>query len=373
VKARLQRLSFDRPMRILLSRVKATDPNFAIGLTLIVTLAGAEIFAATFYYLNRIRTARISGQSITIVSAGRPAPSPIAAEQRSKSEPPTKPSPAPSAVDRLLQEAIELRDRGDTATALARLNEASELDPTNAMVLEETAKTYESMQRFDRSNETWRKLRDLGPSAGPLYELADRRLNFGVPISGAPGSGSATESPDAAPSPTESGGVREDPTFGISEINATDTPDPDAEKNLTLRIGIKKQTNAAIDHNKVRILVKFYDTVNDAEIKLTDADVNYEWLTAKHDWADANPEILSVNYLRPKARASSPDTEPSETAAAVKSRKGRSANSGSSSSEKRKYLGYEIFVYYNDKLQAAQAEPARLLQIYPPSEGVSSR
>jgi hypothetical protein len=206
-----------------------------------------------------------------------------------------------------------------------------------------------------------------------LYELAARRLKFGVPSPGTASAGTTPE-PLGGASSSEVGNIPEGSTFGISEINATETPDPEADKNLTLRIGIKKQTNAAIDHNKVRILVKFYDTVNDKEVKLTDADVNYEWLTAKHDWADANPEILSVNYLRPKARASSPDTELLETAAAGagKSRKGRSPNTGSSSSEKRKYLGYEIFVYYNDKLQAAQAEPVQLLKLYPPSDSTSS-
>ena len=77
--------------------------------------------------------------------------------------------------------------------------------------------------------------------------------------------------------------------MGITEVKATETPDPDAETNLALRIGIKKQPGATIDHTKVKILVEFYDTVGDKDVKLTDADVNYEWLTPKHDWTDAIP------------------------------------------------------------------------------------
>jgi tetratricopeptide (TPR) repeat protein len=360
-------------MRIVFSRAKAADPNFAIGLGLIVTLAVAEIFAATFYYLNHMQATRASGQAVATASAGRPAVSATSMGPLPRSSPATSvPSPEPSTVDRLLQEAIELRDRGDTTTALARLQQASEQDPNNALVLEETAKTYESMQLFDRSNETWRKLRDLGPSVGPLYALADRRLKFGVPSPGTASTGVTPESTGSAPA-TDIGNPREASTFGISEINTTETPDPDAEKNLTLRIGIKKQTNAAIDHNKVRILVKFYDTVNDKEVKLTDADVNYEWLTAKHDWADANPEILSVNYLRPKTKSASSEAALSEAAAAVKpGQKGRATKGSSTAGGPRKYLGYEIFVYYSDKLQAAQAEPAQLLQLYPPSDSISS-
>ena len=38
----------------------------------------------------------------------------------------------------------------------------------------------------------------------------------------------------------------------------------------------------------------------------------------------------------------------------------------------RRYLGYRVLVYYNDELQAVQAEPARLLKLFPPSSAMSS-
>jgi hypothetical protein len=57
--------------------------------------------------------------------------------------------------------------------------------------------------------------------------------------------------------------------FGISDLKAAETPDPNAEKNLTLRIGIKKLSDATIDPNEVRILVKFFDTVDDKEVLQT--------------------------------------------------------------------------------------------------------
>jgi hypothetical protein len=364
----------DRPMRIVLSRATQADPNFAIGLGLIVILAAAEIFGATSYYLNRMRAARTSGQSAAMASVARPPVSPTTVAQRPQLSPAAiPPSPALSTVDRLLQEAIELRDRGDTTTALARLHEASERDPNNAMVLEETAKTYESMQLFDRSNETWRKLRDLGPSVGPLYELADRRLKVGVPSPGAASTGVAPESTGGVPSRTEIGGIPEGSTFGISEISAMETPDPDTETNLTLRIGIKKQPTTQIDHTKVKIQVFFYDTVDNKDVKLTDADVNYEWLTPKHDWTDTNPEILAVTYLRPKIKGPSSEATLSDTAAAVKpGEKGRATKGRSAVQGVRRYLGYRVLVYYDDKLQAVQAEPTRLLELFPPSESISS-
>jgi hypothetical protein len=213
----------------------------------------------------------------------------------------------------------------------------------------------------------------MGPAAGPAYELADRRLKLGVPTSAPAGSGLASASLEAGASRNDADGIQEGSIFGITEVKTTETPDPDAETNLMLQIGIKKQANATIDHTKVKIQVFFYDTVDDKDIKLTDADVNYEWLTSKHDWTDTNPEMLSVTYLRPKSKAISSEAVLSAAAAAIKpGQKGRAVKSSASEGGERRYLGYRVLVYYNDQLQAVQAEPARLLKMFPPSVTSSS-
>src|SRR5262249_57311436 len=51
---------------------------------------------------------------------------------------------------------------------------------TNAEVLAETAIIYESIPNFDKSNEAWRKIQEIGPSAGPLYELANLKFKPGL-------------------------------------------------------------------------------------------------------------------------------------------------------------------------------------------------
>src|SRR5215472_7109925 len=100
------------------------------------------------------------------------------------------PASGPSLVDQLKREGIELRDRGDTTNAIERLQEALDSEPNNAAVLAELAKTYDLMQLHDSANEIWRKLQEMGSSAGAAYELADRRLKLGAPT------------PAAAPMPT---------------------------------------------------------------------------------------------------------------------------------------------------------------------------
>jgi hypothetical protein len=363
-------------MRTLLSRGIQVDPAFHIGLSLVVIFAVAEILAAVLYYTGLHRTARTPTAAVT---APQPATSPVSVAAPAPAAPQTVASPAAavplpsqSLADQLLREGIQLRDRGDTTNALARFQEALDNEPDNTAVLEETAKTYESMQLVDRANDLWRKIKEMGPSAGAAYELADQRLKVGVQAAGTADPAATTASSDV-PRHKDIGGNAEGALMGISEVKTTETPDPDVETNLTVQIGIKKQPGAEIDHTKVKIMVEFYDTVGDKDIKLTNADVNYEWLTAKHDWTDTNPEVLSVRYLRARTAAGSSESSLSETAATVRpGQKGRGKGAAADTG-RRKYLGYIIRLYYNDDLQAVQAEPSRLLQHFPPSKTTMAR
>ena len=365
-------------MRTLLSRATQVDPSFNVGLGLVIILALAEAFAVTSYYIGRVQPVRAPAQPVATTIA-RPATSPVStpapvvqATQAAPSSESAPQKPPPSLVDQLLREGIELRDRGDTTNALARFEEALDSESNNVTVLEEIAKTYDAMQLYNKSNEMWRKLHDMGPSAGEAYQLADQRLKLGVSTPATTDAGMANASLATA-SHRDVGGNAEGAVMGITEVKVAETPDPDADTNLALRIGIKKQPDATIDHTKVKILVEFYDTVGDKDVKLTNADVNYEWLTPKHDWADTNPEVLSVSYLRPKAGMISSESSLSEAAATVRpGQKGRSSKVSSADAGKRKYLGYRIRIYYDDKLQAVQAEPSRLLQLFPASENGSA-
>src|SRR2546421_1952594 len=313
------------------------------------------------------RLSRWHSELTRTIPSPSPSPSPLTLTESSVEAMAQTPAFWPSLVDQLLREGIELRDRGDTTNAIERLQEALDSEPNNAKVLAETAKTYDLMQLYDRANEMWRKLQEMGPSAGAAYELADRRLKLGVPTPGTAVSGDASSLTGAAPQ-RDIGGNREGSVMGISEVKTTETPDPDAEKNLTLQIGIKKQPGATIDHMKVKILVEFYDTVGDKDIKLTNADVNYEWLTPKHDWTETNPEVLSVRYVRAKTAGGSPESSLSEAAATVRPGQKTRGKSSALDSGKRKYLGYIIRIYYDDDLQADQAETPRPLQLFPPSK-----
>jgi len=364
-------------MRTLLSRAIQIDPSFHVALGVLVILAIAEVFFATSYYVGRARANRVSAQAVSAAITRAPAASSPSAPAPAAAQPSVPPpaavtSPAPSIVDQLLLQGKEFREKGDTTNALARFQEALDSEPDNTGVLQETAQTYESMQMFDRANDIWRRIKQISPSDSATYALADRRLKVGVPAAPTvePGGGPAETD---VPTRKDVGGNAEGPIMGISDVKTKETPDPDAEANLALEIGIKKQPGAVIDHNKVKILVFLYDIVNDKDIKLTDVDVSYDWQTSKHDWSGTDPEVLLVRYVRPKTGGALSESSLSEAAAKVKpGQKGRGSK-GSADIGQRKYLGYIVRVYYGDDLQAVQAEPARLLQQFPLSKNPSGR
>jgi tetratricopeptide (TPR) repeat protein len=361
-------------MRTLLSRAIQIDPSFHAALGVLVILAIAEVFFATSYYVGRARANRVSAQAVTATIARAPAASASTPAAAQPSVPPAAAlsTPPPSIVDQLLRDGKEFRERGDTTNALARFQEALDSEPDNTGVLQEMAQTYESMQMFERANDVWRRIKQISPSDSSTYALADRRLKVGVPAAPTIEPGGAPAEADV-PSRKDVGGNADGPIMGISDVKTKETPDPETETNLALEIGIKKQPGAVVDHNKVKILVFLYDVVNDKDIKLTDADVSNEWITSKHDWSDTNPEVLLVRYVRAKTGGALSESSLSEAAAKVRpGQKGRGSK-GSADIGQRKYLGYIVRVYYGDDLQAVQAEPARLLQQFPPAKSPSAR
>src|SRR3954463_11020544 len=309
----------------LISPTPPPDKMFRIALLLVAAFGAAELAGLGVFYAGKWRAEYVAAHPKPIAPAATPAPSaPAVAEKTTAAPASTAPTTtttttqstpsaaALSVAEKLLKEATELRDKGDTTNALARLQDAAQRDPKNANVLAEMAMIYESIQLYERSNDTWKKIQEIGPSAGPLYELADMKLKTGVTPPAAPttatttGPGLAGSSPlDAGTTRNDADGIPDGSTFGITEVSAVDTPDAEAETNMKLKISVKARPNTPIDHTKVHIQVFFYDTVDNKEVVLTDADVSYEWLTPHHDWKATNPEVLAVTYLRTKNKSSS--------------------------------------------------------------------
>jgi hypothetical protein len=348
------------------------DRIFAIALWVVLAFAGLEVLATAIHFSAKVRAQRAATR------AAAPAPTQAQVTPAVSSAPANAPAPASSAAlsasDRLLKEATALRERGDTANALARLQEASQRDPTNASILAELATIYESIQLFDRANETWQKIHEIGPPAGALFELAESKLKTGASVA----SSSPPASTDTAGKPIDAEGIPEGSVFGIADVTAEPITDPDAETNLRIKIAVRKRSGVAYEVGKLRINVFLYDVMDDDKVVLTDADTSSEWLSPKHDWSDSDTETLIVSYRRSKTHSVTSEAAISAAAAAVTpgkvSARSKKRNQPSPSPEAqtsegshRKYLGYLIRVYYNDKLQTVRADPARLVNDAPAS------
>src|SRR6478735_9217049 len=162
-----------------------------LGIAAMVLLAlGLGLWTGWHKDAISARLSRWHNELTRTIPSPSPSPGPLTLTESPVEAVAQTPAPWPSLVDQLRREGIELRDRGDTTSAIERLQEALDSEPNNAAVLAELAKTYDLTQLYDRANEIWRKLQEMGPSAGAAYELADRRLKLGVPT------------PAAAPMPT---------------------------------------------------------------------------------------------------------------------------------------------------------------------------
>src|ERR1700736_2565401 len=198
----------------LISPAPPPDRMFRIAVWLVAIFGAAELAGLGGFYAGKWRAEYVAAHPKPTAPAVTPAPSaPAVAEKTTPASAPattttstttaqsTPSAAALSVAEKLLKEATELRDKGDTTNALARLQDAAQRDPKNANVLAEMAMIYESIQLYERSNETWKKIVEIGPSAGPLYELADMKLKTGVTP---PPAATTTPGPGlAAPSPLD--------------------------------------------------------------------------------------------------------------------------------------------------------------------------
>lgn len=277
-----------------------------------------------------------------VAATPAPAASPEQLASLPKPTPVERPLPtAESRLSDLMDQARALRERGDTSTAIVRLHEAQAIAPNNALLISELATTFEKMGLTDKALEQWRRIYDMGESAGIFYAAADAKLkNSELASQGAPAAGTSGAA-DAEKIKRENVGLQPGSMLGLVNITSVESSDPAALKKFTLKVPLKARPNTVIDVSDVVIQVFFYDQLTDGSVVQTNANVSSRWSTLPADWKDDDIEILEVDYTQPK-----PD--PAKLV------------------EIRRYYGYVVRVYYKKDLQDMRADPVALLKKYPP-------
>ncbi len=265
------------------------------------------------------------------VAPAPPKPTPIPAQTTRPLEPQSA-----ERFDELLEQGKMLRERGDTGAALTKFREAQGQDARSPRALAEIAVTYEKMGLADRANEQWKRIYDLGETAGVLYAAAEAKLRA------AQANDLARAVAQAGPAQDEISGIARSATLGLLEIKMEEAKEAGISKKFLLRVPIKARPGVRVDANEMRIKVFFYDMVDSARTEITAANVSSRWSTAPPDWADSDIEELEVTYELPAEKLN------------------------------RKYFGYLVWLYYKGALQAATGMPDSLMQKSPAPQSLQT-
>ena len=127
-------------------------------------------------------------------------------------------------------------------------------------------------------------------SPGIEQSLSRRSLGEG-------GSPAAAISPSAAgvssttPSPSPSERV-----VAITDVRQEQRRGPRGETFVIATIGLASRT----DVDALEIRISFFDLTPSNEMRPTDAQVTYRWLTPVRDWSDPTPKFLTATYFKPR-------------------------------------------------------------------------
>jgi hypothetical protein len=121
----------------------------------------------------------------------------------------------------------------------------------------------------------------------------------------------------------------------ITDVRQTKTKGRHGETFVVATIGMASRSN--VEKGDVEIHVFFYDLTPNNEMRPTDAQVTYQWLTPVRDWNDPAPKYLAATYLKPRMPR-------------------RSSN-------RLRYGGFMVRVYAGGKLQDERSEPEGLLSL----------
>ncbi len=348
--------------------------TFIVAISLLGCIALAQIGAVGWMFANRFTTLTErakQGPARLVATNAAPAPGDLATtatlDARDPFEaarnvppssepiaPPPKPVPVSSAklnpqappetrYQELVLTGKQLRERGDTGSALVKLREAMALEPQNPEVIAELAVTFERMSQMDKAAEQWKRIFDMGDAAGSFFIAAESRMK----MSQAQAIAAAQSIQGVGANNAPLSRLKPDAVLGIGEITRQDKPESGGLR-FALRVPIKSKRGEKVGVADVDIHVLFYDMVDDKTPVQTSADVSYRFASAPIDWATGDPEMLEVEYSQQPPLARGPKTE------------------------KRVYHGYVVRVYYKGQLQDLRAEPETLNAKFPAPQTLES-
>jgi hypothetical protein len=252
----------------------------------------------------------------TMTSLGESAPAP----SRLPALPPGKELKNPQARESVAA-AREARRLQDMRAALDELRTADLREPNHPEIIGEMALTYEAMGIGTKAQANWKQIAAMGEAeAGGYYLLAMSKLDAAAEAAPAPG---------APPSPVRLGNcqVIQDPTVQKGE-------------RITVRVPVISNPGATINPGEMAIHVLLFESVNNGERieQVRAAPPKESWVSEPVNWQDeTREELVDVVYDLPPPTAE------------------QIRDLG-----KRKFHGYIVKLFYQDRLVGEQVQPESL-------------
>ena len=294
--------------------------TFIVAASLLGVAAVAQLVAILVYFGPGFKQAYTAA---AVAPPAAPATTPAPAPQVSNEEKTAQ----EARLNELLAEADKLEAGASPGDALAPLEEALGIQPSNAELIARVATLQERLGQTELAQSAWQKVVALGPGAGKLFDIAEVRLKL---LEG-PAADQGMELRDQI-------GLQPGSALGVVDLKVEDggtasTPVKD------LRLAVKARPGEPIDARDVRINVTFYETL-DGEIVPTMSRVQSMWFTTPVDWKGEGVEILEVKYEVPRI--------------------------GADGGPPPQFYGYMVNIYHRGQLQETRAEPADLQDLFPP-------
>jgi hypothetical protein len=166
-----------------------------------------------------------------------------------------------------------------------------------------------------------------------VFHLATARRPSGQSARREPVSNAPTEFSKPMPLPAIGDAISDDPLIAITEVAPKKRFGRHGEARVDVRVGVTPQAGARKGQVEIRLF--FYDVNRDQEMRPTQAQVSYQWLTPVRDWTDPSPKYLVATYLRSAERRPP--------------------------SDELKYGGFVVRVYLDGQLQDERSEPEGLI------------
>ncbi|CAN5858120.1 hypothetical protein BH11VER1_BH11VER1_24900 [soil metagenome] len=248
---------------------------------------------------------------------------------------PVLPPPPTASAGKLLKnpqilEALEAgklaRKQGDMQASLEALRNADAKEPNHPLILSEMALTYEEMGIMTKATAAWRNIVAMGEqTAGSVFTLAKSKLEGRD--NGMPNSVSAVK---------------------LGECQVIRDASSKKGERIAVRVPLVATPGAVIDPGQMDIHVYLFEDVNQGErIEQARATApSNEWVSAPVDWKDSNEELVDVIYDLPTPK-------PEEIR----------------EFGRRKFYGYVVKLFYQNKLVGEEAKPASLRDFSPARSG----